>query len=282
MKHLKILSSLVLTVWWAACTTDNPPAAAPIRGTGPAAGGPSMVTVRSDSNADPSPRDGGADAAERAACPPSGRYRRISQHVEGSSDPRCELKSDTEVRAFFGPITQAHRIDVGATRCTVQPDTQTQAGCVLSRATRCDDGTSTETRCEVAADGGGVRCVVTSDLVTLRCDVVSEYVRDATWNGGCDAIVGPYTRTAELTAGGPDCPRLEDMEIPGPQQLSIDPRCTFLLPDPDGRCSVTAFEECNEGAGTGASHRCTVSADASDVMCSVERGACRYQVTLVR
>ncbi len=281
----RINSRLALACWAATalvlpavgCEEDSKAGAAPQEGDrGGGAGKPSVSSNGSDMPL----TDGGTAVSDAGSltCPPVGRFRRTVHMLDTTSDPRCKLGAGTATR-FFSPITKEHKTLVEGVLCTFSPDLISNSDCSLRRQISCQDGTLSDTQCEVSIADGKVRCVEQGEVTAVRCVQISEYVPDETWKGGCEAIQGPYTRTVFQTEGT-DCLPLANGEIAQERELALDPLCTFAFPQASGACGVSVKESCADGEG--ASHECIANADASLVTCAVTRGACKYEVTLER
>ncbi len=261
-----------------ACADKKSTAAADQSGNQTPPGGKPSV-----SNGGATPGEGGVASdgeAQTAICPPTGLFKRTAETLSGTSEPRCRLNGDSAAKGFLGPITAPHTAPFENAICSFVPDIVSDDGCDRQRKVTCDDGTSHDIQCGVQ-DGGTVRCTEQGEITSARCTVISEYTPDPNWKGRCDGMWGPYTRTSVQTGVGADCPdNPADAEIIDLAKLALDPGCMLEFPTPNGSCTVTARETCD--GGMGATHECKVSVDSSVVTCTVTRGDCVYEVSLVR
>lgn len=262
-----------------ACSEEKSPGAADQSGTKKPTGGKPSV---SNGGGGSMPGEGGVPSegeAGTAICPPTGLFKRTSEMLDGTSDPRCRLDANAATTGFLGPITAPHTIVIDGISCAFVPDMISDDGCSRQRQVSCADGTTHNIQCDVQ-DDGTVRCTEQGEITSARCTAVTEYTPDSAWKGRCDGMWGPYTRTVEQTGDGADCPDVSNAEIGDLEELAIEPGCMLEFPAANGSCTVTAQEICD--GGMGATHVCKVSTDSSMVTCTVTRGDCVYDVSLVR
>jgi len=278
MKRLACTLAALAALALIACSEEKSPGAADQSGTKQPTGGKPSV---SNGGGGSMLGEGGVSPEGEggtAICPPTGLFKRTSQRLDDTSEARCD-PPDEPNRLFLGPINKEHEILVDGVSCAFSADVISEDGCNQQRQIACKDGRAISIQCDVQ-ETGSVRCTTQGAAISARCVVIAEYTPDSAWKGRCDGMWGPYTRTVEQTGVGDDCPDVSNAEIGELEGLAIETGCMLEFPAANGSCTVTAQEICD--GGMGATHVCKVSTDSSTVTCTVTRGDCVYDVSLVR